>query len=767
MSNKVIKSLIAVGILSMFITPIFVCQFEKEDIKETQAVMEFSSVEAEKKEEEEIIHTHIWATKYNNDKHWEYCTVCNKERNEEPHNMIDNWFFGYASCHSSSGDNYSTRICKCGYNYIYRMSHGIIRGWYNTGVRMVHYKHCASCGSWTTSGYCSNRKGRIGCHNPGTCDTCGMTCTKDWHYITRSDDGKGGKCRECNQQFFKLEDYSLTYTEDYSAAIIQFKFVPTAPGVEFTGTMGAYCGNSNYTGCTWTYEKLSDGSCAYKGVYTFDRNKQRKSNLHFLDRTGAIKINGINLYIDSSIINETIWQDHIAPLMTEVGQVDQATSGDWATIKELTIKGEEALANIVTLTIKDKLTKDVIISGAKVNVVDGKFVYKCTPAIEGPAEGRDYILELVDEAGNKREQVFTIYKTDSRAPLLADSRFDVWTQSKKVAIPITDYGAGQVQTSLDNQFSYKDTVYLGGVYYAYYNYDEENYGVDEHTLYLKDGLGNARREQVTIGKIDNTKPTITVMDWQNKSDNLILKLGTDDYSRNMSRQGSGVESYAVTTTPYQPTSWQNKNEFKITEPGMYYVWAKDRAGNIADFRILKVGSDMKATIDAKPPVVDNSPIKARNVVRLRDDDHMYGYYSFDIETKSNSYIKADDMYIHMFGKNNNDERMYMYLSSSENTVLTKEQLKSYGSLNSALASKLNSDPNIIKWKYSNTRNVGSSGDVHSVQGNNVCYLQPNNDIDAYVGVNESKPVYVHIINEDCTEYVQEMMVVKRLIFDMY
>ena len=40
---------------------------------------------------EDIIHTHIWATKYDTCKHWEYCTVCKKEKNSKEHKYTDHW----------------------------------------------------------------------------------------------------------------------------------------------------------------------------------------------------------------------------------------------------------------------------------------------------------------------------------------------------------------------------------------------------------------------------------------------------------------------------------------------------------------------------------------------------------------------------------------------------------------------------------------------------------------------------------------------------
>ena len=56
---------------------------------------------------EEIIHTHIWATKYDDKNHWEYCTVCNKVQNKKEHKCVDHWFMGTESCRYY---NYSDRI---------------------------------------------------------------------------------------------------------------------------------------------------------------------------------------------------------------------------------------------------------------------------------------------------------------------------------------------------------------------------------------------------------------------------------------------------------------------------------------------------------------------------------------------------------------------------------------------------------------------------------------------------------------------------------
>lgn len=40
---------------------------------------------------ESVDHTHVWASTYDENHHWEYCTVCGETRNEEEHNFTDHW----------------------------------------------------------------------------------------------------------------------------------------------------------------------------------------------------------------------------------------------------------------------------------------------------------------------------------------------------------------------------------------------------------------------------------------------------------------------------------------------------------------------------------------------------------------------------------------------------------------------------------------------------------------------------------------------------
>lgn len=60
-----------------------------------------------------IEHTHIWATKYDDKNHWEYCTVCGAVKDKKPHTLVSNGQ-SIAQCTNYYGNAYR-EVCKCGY----------------------------------------------------------------------------------------------------------------------------------------------------------------------------------------------------------------------------------------------------------------------------------------------------------------------------------------------------------------------------------------------------------------------------------------------------------------------------------------------------------------------------------------------------------------------------------------------------------------------------------------------------------------------------
>ena len=98
-------------------------------------IMLVTMVPADLTKADAIEHTHIWATKYDDKSHWEYCTVCGEKRNVTAHVFTDHWYLGHESCNIN---NYSLRTCSCGYSYTYHKPHQDGEYWNYAVSRGVH-----------------------------------------------------------------------------------------------------------------------------------------------------------------------------------------------------------------------------------------------------------------------------------------------------------------------------------------------------------------------------------------------------------------------------------------------------------------------------------------------------------------------------------------------------------------------------------------------------------------------------------------------------
>lgn len=539
----------------------------------------------------EIDHTHIYTTTYNSNKHWEYCTVCGVKRNELEHEYVDDWYLGYASC---SGSNYSIRTCDCGYSFKYKLPHTSSDTWKDTGSRGVHYKNCVNCGSWTSSGMCSDANGkRLGCNNPGACATCGFNMTPEMHYILGD-----GTCELCKLAVINVGEPEISYSSDYKIATVKFKITPILDNVELGTSWHAYTNTNNTTKITKSYEKHDDGSVTYTGDFYLDPNKQQKGTWNLGDNKSMVKINGYWCYLSTTRGKSwSVWYDHFKPSITNVTEVNQAYSNGWATIKQLTITGRDESSNIAYITLKDKLTGRVYLSKAaataKVVGDHTEFTYVCTPNIEAPAEGRTYILICEDRLGNISDEFeFTIYKTDGTAPAASNITQIDWTTSiKNIAIRIDDYGSGNAQISFGNQTSYRDCdVYnADGSAIAYYVVDEMN-STKSINYYVRDGLGNAAKYTLKYGKVDTTPPTIEAVNKTGWSPNgkdiesVYVLIKANDYSEKLKGTGSGIEKYGYSLDGNNIT-WQTSNELYVPKDITKFVYVKDIAGHIVTIPI--------------------------------------------------------------------------------------------------------------------------------------------------------------------------------------
>ena len=506
-----------------------------------------------------IEHTHIWATKYDDKNHWEYCTVYGEKRNVTAHVFTDHWVYGYESCNWA---NPSTRTCSCGYSYIYHKPHS---GTYitnsHTYYERQHWLQCSKCGDSVNNIACYDDEGLLTCSNPGTCKVCGGISPANHHQINSQ-----GICVMCKKKFFTIADSSYTYSNDYSCVNWSFRVIPVDSTVKVTGTT-TWCAPGTCSKKSGQIVQNDDGSYTVKITLNILYSKNTAIAGWSYDN---ITINGALSWVNNVVVISGFYRDHTAPDLTSITQTDQASANGWATIKQLTFEGTEDFSDIVYLTISDKLTGEKYVTDAAVPVTDGKYSYVCTPSIEGDANGRTYIVTAKDTNGNLSTKEFVISKTDGSAPQLKNGTsltYTDWTTSKDISLSFFDFGSGGVKAGLDNQTDYKPLA-KSGEYYVWNHSFGNQVGTSEHTIYVKDALGNATSYKLTVGNTDSNVYSIS-------------------YNLNGGAMSGQKTSYTVvdsftlptpTKTGYTFTGWTGSNG---TAPQMTVTVNKGTRGNLS------------------------------------------------------------------------------------------------------------------------------------------------------------------------------------------
>ena len=447
-----------------------------------------------------IEHTHIWATKYDDKDHWEYCTVCGEKRNVTVHVFTDHWYLGYESCNSG---NYSRRICNCGYSYIYHKPHSgthITKS--HTYYERQHWLQCSKCSDSVKRIACYDDDGPLTCSNPGTCKVCGGTSPANHHQINSQ-----GICVICKKKFFTIADNSYTYSSDYSYINWQFKVIPVDNTVKVTGT-NIWCNPGTCSRKSGQIIQNTDGSYTLKFEINILHPTRTATVMWSYDN---VTINGSLSWVNGAAYATDFYRDHQAPVQNDVVQKDQASANGWATIKQLTLTGTENASDTIWLTIADKITGEKYVTDAAVPVADGKYSYTCTPSIEGDANGRTYVVTAKDANGNTSKKEFIVSKTDGSYPQLKNGTsltYTDWSTSKNISLSFFDFGAGGVEASFDSQTDYKPLT-KSGEYYIWNHSFGNQIGTSEHTIYVRDALSNAGSYKLTVGNTDSTTYKIT------------------------------------------------------------------------------------------------------------------------------------------------------------------------------------------------------------------------------------------------------------------
>lgn len=129
-------------------------------------------------------------------------------------------------------------------------------------------------------------------------------------------------------------------------------------------------------------------------------------------------------------------------------------------------------------------------------------------------------------------------------------------------------------------------------------------GAGTYYIWVKDTAGNisANYKSVTVSKIETTPPHIDSVIPSSINKNLTINASDDG--------GSGIAGYYISSensAPNLSSSWNNSNENSYTiekEPGTYYIWVKDAAGNI---------SGSKTATIAESSTTDNNSLASLSI----------------------------------------------------------------------------------------------------------------------------------------------------------
>ncbi len=101
-----------------------------------------------------------------------------------------------------------------------------------------------------------------------------------------------------------------------------------------------------------------------------------------------------------------------------------------------------------------------------------------------------------------------------------------------------------------------------------------------YKVYVKDALGNVGNASITVNNIDRLDPEISLKPDKTEptSDNVTIKVNATDNS------GLATKAYS-----WDAQTWSNQDTLIVTSNGIYTVYVKDRAGNIAN-QSIEIGN---------------------------------------------------------------------------------------------------------------------------------------------------------------------------------
>ena len=209
-----------------------------------------------------------------------------------------------------------------------------------------------------------------------------------------------------------------------------------------------------------------------------------------------------------------------------------------------------------------------------------------TSGIEKTTDNLSY--EIEDEAGNTRtcSKTVNVYY-DTKNPVITsitNPTSGKWVNYNfQVKLNVTENGSGIGTTyysyTSNSEWKQDSITITGSVVTSSYFSAERN-----QLAYFKvcDKVGNCSAQASTQIKIDKTKPTVSASVGSCSSNKRTVTISASDSL-------SGISGYAITTSTSTPSSFSTTKSYSKS-PGTYYVWAKDAAGNISNYKTVTVST---------------------------------------------------------------------------------------------------------------------------------------------------------------------------------
>ena len=543
-------------------------------------------------------------------------------------NNSDHMLYGYPT-------KYRNRVSDAQWNQIVTVFKGYYTHTSNWGWQTMNIQHAGheNSGSFIYANngcYDSNNHHTFSTMDgiPTRCDICGCNYNGDESYVAktwfrcaqhqRMEDGENKRCTGhvlTGKNNVKLGTVYCNYTR--ANGVTRRTSVTVVPEAGFTLTADT---TTQYANVEIPKSDSTNPSSQWVYYGTITLSNQQSGD--------ALIQRSLDCGVDYSYI------DTVAP--TAYGYSNNQTSNNYwkitgvgtqsnprtqSTVKVTFKDPQQCSTNVVRVRVYDSDQRTLLPQGnnvtetplTKVSGTSGAdTLWQGTVNIKTEINGSKNIYIQAIDASNRASALIPMQVTyiDAQGPTLnvtADKNNNTWATSKILtATGSDDYTYFAIGTSSSDMVQVGNTTYnnqrqfevIGDVYST----------ARTIRFYAQDAAGNLSYKDYSVARIDNTKPTISAVNLTIGTHSSTVRITANDINTTLNESGSGVSTYAISTTSAVPAnnSFQTSNEFIITNPGQYYLFAKDAVGNVSVANAVTVPVKYNLTINPNGGKYNNS-----------------------------------------------------------------------------------------------------------------------------------------------------------------